>query len=310
MIKVQIDFGGANRPMEEGLFHYFQQCIQSLKAAGRLRTSATYRQTLLSLRHYRQEVDLPLDEITSTFAVAYEGWLRSRHLCRNSTSFYMRILRAVYNRAVRDGLTPDRQPFREVYTGIDRTAKRALTAADIHRIRTADLSDDPQMAFARDMFILSFFLRGIAPIDLSLLLKSDLNCNFLTYCRRKTGQSLTIRIEPSIQAILDRYPCPDSPYLLPLIRKADGTELQQYRSTTQTVNRNLRKLATRLNIHQQLTLYVARHSWASIAQANQVPLSVISGAMGHDSERTTQIYLSSILTEDIDKVNQMIMKRV
>lgn len=57
-----------------------------------------------------------------------------------------------------------------------------------------------------------------------------------------------------------------------------------------------------------LTLYVARHAWASIARSKNVPISVISEGMGHDSESTTRIYLASLDTVAVDKANRMIIK--
>lgn len=53
--------------------------------------------------------------------------------------------------------------------------------------------------------------------------------------------------------------------------------------------------------------YISRHAWASIAHHNDVPLSTISKAMGHDSETTTQIYLSTLDTSVVDRANRKIM---
>ena len=55
-------------------------------------------------------------------------------------------------------------------------------------------------------------------------------------------------------------------------------------------------------------MYVARHSWASIARDEGIPISVISEGMGHDSESTTQIYLASLATQVIDKANKKILR--
>lgn len=57
-----------------------------------------------------------------------------------------------------------------------------------------------------------------------------------------------------------------------------------------------------------LTLYVARHSWASAAKSKGIPLSVISEGMGHESETTTRIYLASLDTALVDKANALILK--
>lgn len=292
------------------VFHFFRWQISQLREAGRHRSAAHYTQALQSLTRYREGHDFTFDAVTPQFTLAYESWLRSQHLCRNTTSFYMRIARTLYNKAVAAGLTADYHPFEAVYTGIDKTTKRAITQADLRRIKEANLSHRHTLLFARDMFLLSFYLRGIAPIDLAYLRKSDVKQGYIVYARSKTGQQMRIRIEPDIQRLLDKYANPRTQYLLPLIQCEDGTEHIQYRNSTQRINRHLNQLSRLLGLTVPLTLYVARHTWATIAQSSNVPLHVISGAMGHDSEVTTQIYLSTIQGTQIDEVNSMIIRSI
>ena len=184
MTSIKLKFRPSALQEKEGrnkttVFNFIRQQISQLRVAGRHSTADHYAQTLSSLMRFRCDQDLSFETVTPMFALTYETWLRSQHLCRNSSSFYLRNLRSIYNKAVAAGLTTDSLPFQHVYTGIDKTAKRAL--------------------------------------------------------------------------------------------------------------------------------YVARHSWASIAQSSHVPIHVISGAMGHDSEVTTQIYLASIQTSQIDEANSMII---
>ncbi|MGN0309675.1 MAG: phage integrase SAM-like domain-containing protein [Bacteroides sp.] len=292
---------------KETVFTFFRRHITMLHEAGRHSTAEHYDQTLRSFKNYREGCDLHFDMLTPQLTLSYETWLKNNHLCRNTTSFYMRIMRTLYNKAVEAGMTTDCQPFRPVYTGIDKTAKRAITIKDIKRIKSAELSHCPSLDFARDMFLLSFYLRGISPIDLAYLRKSDIRQGDIVYSRSKTGQQMRIHIEPDIQRLLDKYKETRTQYLLPIIKRKDGTEHTQYRNNTQLINRHLKKLTEKLGLSSPLTLYVARHSWASIAQSNHIPTSVISGAMGHDSELTTQIYLASIQTAQIDEANSMII---
>jgi len=299
-----------NNAQQPTVFSFFRNQITQLRLIGKVGTAATYQQTLNSIMRFLQNRELSFDDITSEFMLAYEAWLHSSRLCRNTTSFYMRILRTVYNKAIEQQLTVDRQPFKHVYTGIDKTAKRAIFLADIRRIKNANLSYSPTLEFARDIFLLSFYLRGMSPIDLAFLRKSDLNNGHLTYCRRKTGQQINIQWEKHMQQIIDKYPDTGTQYMLPFIRHEDGTEMQQYRVMARKINRKLKKLSSLLRISTPLTLYVARHSWASIAYAENVPVSVISGAMGHDSEATTQIYLASIQISRIDQANHNILRKL
>lgn len=292
------------------VFTFFRHQITQLQQIGKTGTAATYQQALSSIMSFRHERDMSFDNITQDFTLEYETWLRSRHLCRNTTSFYMRILRTAYNRAVEQKLTTDRQPFRHVYTGIDKTSKRAITLADIRRVKNTTITSDSTLDFARDIFLLAFYLRGMSPVDIAFLRKTDLHNGQLTYCRRKTGQQLSIHWERHMQQLIDKHPNTSTKYLLPIIQREDGTEMSQYRVMARKINRKLKKLSSLLHISTPLSLYVARHSWASIAHNENVPLCVISGAMGHDSEATTRIYLASIQTSTIDKANRNILRKL
>lgn len=293
---------------EYSLFNFMEGIIVKLKQNGKVRTSETYRATLNSFKKFRKDEDIMLDCLTSEIMEAYEAWHQSRGVAPNTISFYTRILRAVYNRAVEDEIVENRNPFRHVYTGVDKTVKRALPIQTVKKIKGLDLSLAPALDYARDMFMMSFMLRGMSFIDMAYLRKTDLANGYVIYRRRKTGQQLTIEWTKEMQLILDKYPENTSDYLLPIIRNPGTNERCTYRNIGYNINHNLKKIAKKLDINIPLTLYVARHSWASAAKAKGIPISVISEGMGHDSEATTQIYLASLDTSVVDKANSLILK--
>lgn len=305
------------------LFRFMEDTIVRLRQQGKARTSESYTSTMNSFRRFLQcrlpdgygngrdinGADIPLDEMDSDTITAYEAYLRNNGVCPNSSSFYLRNLRAVYNRAVENGLTTQRSPFRRVYTGVEKTCKRAIPLKVIREIRELDLSMNPALDFARDMLLFSFYTRGMSFVDMAYLRKKDLNGGILSYRRRKTGQRLFIRWEKCMQEITDKYDTSHSGYLLPIIRPAGNRdERQQYLYTGHNVNRNLKVIGARLGLPHPLTMYVARHAWASIARSKNIPLSVISEGMGHDSEATTRIYLASLDNMAVDKANSLILK--
>ena len=293
---------------EYSLFNFMENIIARLKQNSKVRTSETYKSTLNSFKKFRKDEDIMLDCLTSEIMEAYEAWHKGRGVAPNTISFYTRILRAVYNRAVEDDIIENSNPFRHVYTGVDKTVKRALPLAVIKKIKTLDLSLTPALDYARDMFLMSFYLRGMSFIDMAFLKKSDLKNGYVTYRRRKTGQQLVIEWTKEMQMILDKYPENKSDYLLPIIRNSGLNERCTYRNTGYNINHNLKRIAEMVGVTIPLTLYVARHSWASAAKAKGIPLSVISEGMGHDSEATTQIYLASLDTSVVDKANSLILK--
>ena len=290
------------------LFGFMEEVIVNLRKLGKIRISETYTATLNSFCRFREEKDVALDKVDSDIMIAYEAYLKTSGVSLNSSSFYMRNLRAVYNRAVEKELTPQRFPFKHVYTGIGKTVKRAVPIKVIKQIKEIYLSYSSSLDFARDMFLFSFYTRGMSLVDMAYLRKKDLANGILSYRRRKTGQQLFIKWEKPMQEIADKYDTKNSIYLLPIIKHSSIEERTQYIYAGHNINRNLKIIGRKLGLSIPLTMYVARHAWASIAKSKNVPLSVISEGMGHDSEATTRIYLASLDNMAIDKANSLILK--
>lgn len=294
---------------EQSLFRFMQSIIGQLKQLDKIRTSETYTAALTSFMKFREGQDMLLCEIDSNIMMLYEAWLKGKGICPNTTSFYMRILRAVYNRAVEKELTEQKYPFKHVYTGVGKTVKRAVPLKSIKHIKELDLTLKPHLEYARDMFLFSFYTRGMSFIDMAYLKKSDLKNGIIIYRRRKTGQQLAIKWEKCMEDIISKYGQNKSTnYLLPVITNPDSDERTQYRNAICRINVALKEVAKLAGLHIPLTMHTARHCWASVAKSKNIPLSVISEGMGHDSEETTRIYLASLDTSVIDKANSLILK--
>lgn len=294
---------------EASFFEFMEEVILQLERLGKERTAENYTTALNSFKRFRNGNDIMLNEIDSDLMKEYEAYLKSHSVAMNTVSFYNRILRAVYNRAVEKEMTVQRYPFKHVYTGIDKTVKRALPLKIIKRIKELDLPLKSSLDFTRDMFLFSFYTRGMSFIDMAYLKKKDLQNGILSYRRRKTGQQLFIKWEKSMQEIIDKYPANENSYLLPII-KTDRNERLQYKNALRLVNNKLKEISVSIGLQSKLTMYVSRHSWASIAKSQNIPLSVISAGMGHDSENTTRIYLASLDNSMIDKANELILGKL
>ena len=289
---------------------FIQSLVSDFRDSGRARLSETYMSALASFMRFRQDKDIRLCDIDPSIMADYQDWLKDTGVTMNTVSFYLRILRAVYNRAVNKGLAEQKYPFKSVYTGVAKTIKRAVPAETIRTIRTLDLPERSLAGFARDMFMFSFYTRGMSFVDMAYLRKTDIRNGVLSYRRRKTGRQLHIRWETCMQDIVDRYLCymdPASVYLLPIIRNSFSDCRKQYMCSLFKINRKLKEIGDLIGICHPLTMYVARHSWASIARDSMAPLQLISEGLGHDSDRTTSIYLASVNNSKRDKVNVQII---
>lgn len=302
--------------LEEISFNRFiSLLIVRLKRRGKIRTSETYAATLKDFDNFLKEFkdgnkDIPLDCFSSELLLSYEAWMLRRGRIPNSTSFYMRILRAVYNRAVKEGLIKDSSPFREVFTGIDKTTKRAISLSSISKLKSIDLSGKPHLQLARDVFLMSFYLRGISFIDLAFMKKTDLKDGVISYRRKKTGSLINVKWISPMQDIIDRYPDNPTDFLMPLITSSTEEPLKQYRRRHILVNRHLKKVCELAGVPQSISTYVARHSWATAAKSQGIPVGVISSGLGHTKEETTLIYLASIDSTAIDDANDILINAI
>lgn len=289
---------------------FTRNLIVQLKQIGKIRTAETYTCALNSFIRFQGETDLLWEAVDSNLMIEYEVYLKAEGVCPNTSSYYMRSLRAIYNRAVEKELTIQRYPFKHVYTGIDKTVKRAVPVTVIRQIRNLKLEHNPMLDYARDIFMFSFYTRGMSFVDMAYLKKKDLYNGILSYRRQKTNQQLFIKWEKPMQEIIDKYDTTGTPYLLPIIKDVGKDERRQYKNASHLVNCKLKKIGAQLGLTIPLTTYVARHGWASIAKSKNIPISTISEAMGHDSENTTRIYLASLNTSVIDKANSLIIKSI
>ena len=289
---------------------FAERIIDQKKEEGHLSIAAKYRSSLNSLNRFLDGRQLAFDDMNSSQMLNYETYLKKQGLCSNTTSFYMRNLRAIYNQAVEQGLTPQNHPFSRVYTGIAKTVKRAVNIEEVQKIKAKELPADSTDDFSRNIFLFSLYTCGMSLTDIAHLLKSDLQGDYLSYCRQKTGQRITIRWEPCMQKLVDKYKNDDSPYLLPLITRPGEDEERQYKNMIHLINHHLKNLGEALGLSSKLTSYVARHSWASIAKSQDIPVSAISEAMGHTTERTTRIYLKSFDNTLVDCANQKVLSAI
>lgn len=297
-------------PAETGALAFMRGRIAQLTAENRHGTARNYTRTLNSFSAFLEGVDLPFAAITEQLVEEYDAYLRRRGVVRNTVSFYMRILRSVYNKAVRLRLAEPAQPFSNVYTGVDTTRNRAVDERLIRRLREMELPPAGPLSLARDLFVFSYCTRGMAFVDMAHLRKSDLRDGAIHYVRRKTGQRMSVALEGCMREILRRYEprTRHTPYLFPVLTETDPRRAYaQYQVALNYYNRLLKRLSAMLGLESGLTSYVARHSWATAARNHRVPLTVISAGMGHTSERTTRIYLAALECSEVDCANRKIL---
>lgn len=153
---------------------FMEKLIEERRLFGKERSSETYKASLRSLQRCHGTT-IRFNDINQTFIQEYESFLRKTGVCPNTISFYMRKLRAAYNTAVQRGVCSQRNPFSQVYTGVAKTTKRAISTSEIRRIAELPLKGKDGLEFARDIFIFSFITRGMSLVDICYLTCSNLH---------------------------------------------------------------------------------------------------------------------------------------
>ena len=295
--------------------------IKELRANGQWGTAHVYRSARNSFSTFNNNRDIPFNKLDPTLLKCFEIYLRQRKCSWNTVSTYMKVLRAVYNRAVDEGYAlyiP--RLFKHVHTSVCADQRRALEATDIGNL----LQEAEQMPThtalplelqrTKIIFALMFLLRGIPFVDLVYLRKTDIQGNVLKYRRRKTGRSLTVKLTPEAMRLIRIVGNTEvqSPYLLPFLSSPEGTEAayHEYQSALRLFNHRLSLLNRYMKSNAHLSSYTIRHTWATMAYYCEIHPGIISEAMGHSSIKVTETYLKPFQNQKIDHANQEVISFV
>lgn len=307
------------KPVTKGL-DWVNAEVEKARKLGRYKTASNYLTAAHSWTLFIGKEDWQFPEMTSETLDAYQRWLGGRDICLNTISAYMRALRVMYHRAMEnDGNECHANPFAKVFTGRAKTVKRSVTQAEIKQLHSLQLEPDTTLAWARDIFLFSFYAMGMPFVDIAYLKKSQVKDGYIHYARHKTGQRIQVALLPAMIDIMKRYEREDSEYVLPILMNDSGGTMKEaspeslhqlYQCRLRQYNYSLHRLSEKLNLPRSLTSYVVRHSWASIAYQHHVDIGLIGKALGHTKSSTTLLYIKSLADPDLATANLSLMQEL
>ncbi|QNA46125.1 site-specific integrase [Lacibacter sediminis] len=304
-----------NNPL---LFLYFDKVIERFKQSGQIKNGEIYKDTKRNLSQFVNAKQLHFSDIDIEFLNKFEEYLKSNNKGANTIYIYLRTLRALLNKAIKEEVSSDKYyPFKKFslakYANI-KTEKRAITKDEIKKIADLDITKHPHLIDAKNIFMFSYYCRGINFIDLVLLKWKDVKSGRLLYTRKKTKELFNIEILKPVTEILDYYKPftfrNNESYIFPILNENYNTPTMLYNrkeKMIRKINKDLKEIAAKCEIESELTTYVARHSYATILKKSGISTSVISEAMGHDSEKTTKIYLESFENNILDEASKVLL---
>lgn len=298
-----------HRKKKDFLLACFDSIIARCNRESRLGMQEAYKSTKSSLVKFLNGKDIELMSVSREFVRDYESMMICEGISRNTIAYYIRNFKSVYNYSIpKKERRADSYPFSEIKTAPCPTIKRALATDELKKLVSIEFTSKEQhLDFARDVFLISFYCRGMSLVDILYLKKDDVRGNVIFYRRRKSKQLLRITITDPLQKLINKYRH-DGEYLFPVLKTGEDKYLyKEYRKALARINRNLKHIGKRLCLTLPLTSYVARHSWATQAKEIGAPVGVISEGLGHSSESITQIYLKDLDLSVIDKINEQII---
>lgn len=295
-------------------FQFIDSLILDFKKAGKYGNAEIYKTLKNRIEKFHGKRSLPFRQINYAFIKKLE----TQHYASGNTtgglSVYLRTLRSVYKKAIKHGIAKENHnPFND-YSIKNGTPKRQfLNSGQLETLKNSVI-EEPHLAKARDLYMASFYLRGMNWIDMALLKGDNIQGDFerITYIRAKTRNKLfSIKITPALRQILlffntERIGKDD--YVFPILTK-DVSQNQVHETVKNKRKRQniyLKRLAERLEL-PEFTIYTARHTYANILKRSGAPSNVIQDSLGHTTEAMTQAYLSSFETNVIDDYDAKIM---
>lgn len=295
----------------QSFFNYANNLIEELKRANRFGTARSYKGVVSVLKEFCRNKDLPFSQLNYQFLCKFETNHLSKGNSYNGLSVYMRGIRAIYNKAIKVGIVEkEHYPFSSYKIKSEPTEKRALEWDKFKKVIELEIEPGDVCFNARNYFIASFMMYGINFSDMAYLRKENIINGRIKYRRRKTSKLYDIKITDNLNKILSYYIEQNNPYgyIFPIIRsdipRQQDKNIQWARSR---YNRKLKLLAKLCGIEENLTGYVSRHSFATQAMLQEVPLNAISSMLGHSSLKTTEIYLKGLPTNILDEYNERIL---
>lgn len=298
---------------EETFFQFTENVIEEMNSAGRIGYAQSIHSVLRLVRKFRKERDFTFKELNYSFLVRFESYCLGRGNTLNSIAVYMKTIKMIYNRAIKSGIVSrELYPFVNYTIKTTKTRKRAVPREVIRSIETLTLESGTQLWHARNYFLFSFYTMGMNFADIAFLKPSNIVGDRLVYTRRKTKKEYSLKISSKIEDILNLYLDGKSggEYIFPIITRKGIAEFEykDMAGRRRNYNKKLKEIAALCEIDANLTSYVARHTWATVAKHNGVPVAVISEGMGHSDTKITEVYLDSFGKEVLDDYNEMITK--
>ena len=291
---------------EKGLFVILDDIIKGIEARvgndyseGTLKHYKTTRARLIEfLRKRFGWNDIGLSLVDYSFLNSFDTYLKTKYQLKPNTALtYHKHLKKTLNTGIAMNLISN-NPYSSFKVSRNETHRDYLTIHELEQIRNKQISTI-RMETIRDVFIFACYT-GLGYAELKKLNS--------THIHKGNDGGKWIIIDRTKTDIRCRIPL--LPHAIVILQKYENFPVTQNRVkllpvySNQKMNEYLKELAGICGISKNLSMHVARHTFAtSITLSNGVPIETVSKMLGHTSLKTTQIYariVDSKISEDMN----------
>ena len=289
------------------VFNFMDRVVMDLKQTQRLGTAASYATAISAFKAFRDQQDLTFQDLDYRMLATFEKHLKLKDCSTNTIGIYLRSLRAIYNKAIREHIvTQEHYPFKDLRIKTAPTIKRALDKTSMKALIYYRTKTQGWTRLAIDLFVFSYLCRGMNFKDIaSLTWKDNVVGNRIVYSRHKTADMFSIEVRDEIREIIETYKSEFTDYLFPILEPGlpPVTVRNRLKTLLKKVNKAIQDACAELKIEHgsPITFYWARHTYATTLKKAGVSTSLISELLGHSSEKVTQVYLDNFENEQLDR---------
>lgn len=299
------------------ILDYGKKHIEKLRKAGHIGNSIVYSCAINKLKEFAGKEKLSFEEVTYSYIEKLNTALLSEGMKVNGVANYLRTIRAVFNKAIKEGIiSADCYPFSKYQIKHEKTINRTLTLTEIRSIINLDLAPGTTIWHHRNLFLLSYYLMGINFSDLLTLTKDSIVDGRIVFRRRKTHKVYSIWLHPKAEEILNHYRATSTvigkAFLLPFVTNKNDSFLlkKDILQAVKNTNDYLEKIAKLCDIDKPITTYYARYTWANVARGLGYSKDIIAEGLGHEyGNKVTGIYLDHYSNRIIDEMNAEIINK-
>ena len=302
-----------NSDKDQDFFSFAQRLIDDMREKNQYGNARAYDFVLKVLKKFVNKKELAFHEIDYAFLMKLEKVHLAKGNKVNSLSVYMRTIRAIYNKGIKMKLVEAKHyPFQDYKIRAEPTRKRAISESEVMKLLSASVNGKPSLQLSQDFFACSYYLIGMNFKDLCLLKTIHVHGGRVVYKRAKTKQLFNIKISTALEPIIEKYVnrVNKDDYIFPIVKRNSGLGMEKdIEWGRKRHNKNLKTLAKMAGIDSNITSYVARHSFSTMAvNAKGIDIRVLQQLLGHKSISTTEVYVAGLPTEAKDHYQDMLFE--